>query len=59
MCKHLADSVKPTISSGVQTFTKGKSEFFAIWAARAVFPEFGGPSSRTVTKPDVSVARAG
>jgi hypothetical protein len=58
ICKHFADSVKPTISSGEQTFTKGKSEFFASCAARAVFPEFGGPSSRTETRPDVSVDRA-
>lgn len=46
------------MSSGVQTLTNGKSEFFAICAASAVFPLFGGPSKRTETSPDPSVARA-
>lgn len=51
MCKHFAVSVKPTISSGEHTLMKGKSEFLANWAAKAVFPAFGGPSSSTETKP--------
>lgn len=34
------------MSSGEQTLTKGKSEFFASIAARAVFPAFGGPTTR-------------
>lgn len=51
MCKHLAVSVKPTISSGEQTLMNGKSEFLASCAAKAVFPAFGGPSRSTDTKP--------
>lgn len=43
---HLADSVYPTMSSGEQTFTNGKSEFLASIAARAVFPAFGGPMTK-------------
>lgn len=58
MERHFADSIKPTMSSGVHTLTNGKSEFFAICAASAVFPLFGGPSKRTETSPDPSVARA-
>lgn len=51
ICKHLAVSVNPTISSGEQTFMNGKSESFANCAAKAVLPEFGGPSSNTDTNP--------
>lgn len=58
MERHFADSTKPTMSSGVQTLTNGKSELLAICAASAVFPLFGGPSKRTDTRPDPSVARA-
>lgn len=43
MVRHLDDSVKPTMSSGEHTLTNGKSDIFASCAARAVFPEFGGP----------------
>lgn len=43
MLRHLADSENPTISSGVQTLTNGKSDLLAISAASAVFPELGGP----------------
>lgn len=45
MVRHLDDSVKPTMSSGEHTLTNGKSDIFASCAARAVFPEFGGPSN--------------
>lgn len=51
ICKHLAVSVKPTISSGEHTFINGKSESLANCAASAVFPEFGGPSNNTDTNP--------
>jgi hypothetical protein len=56
--RHLADSVKPTISSGEQTLTKGKSELLANSAARAVLPELGGPSSSTDTRPEPSACIA-
>ena len=42
--RHLADSVNPTISSGEQIFTNGKSEDLASWAARADLPALGAPS---------------
>lgn len=51
ICKHLAVSVKPTISSGEHTLINGKSEFLASCAAKVVFPAFGGPSKSTDTKP--------
>ena len=54
MVRHLAASVKPIMSSGVQTFTNGKPEFLARNAAKAVFPELGGPSRRTETSPELS-----
>lgn len=44
MLIHLADSVKPTMSSGEQTLINGKSEFLASIAANAVLPAFGGPN---------------
>lgn len=42
---HLADSVKPTMSSGLHIFTNGNPLFRANWAAKAVLPAFGAPSS--------------
>lgn len=51
MFKHLAVSVNPTISSGEHTLTNGKSDSLASCAAKAVFPELGGPSIKTDTKP--------
>lgn len=42
---HLACSVKPTMSSGEHTLTKGKSELFANMAASAVLPAFGDPKN--------------
>lgn len=51
--KHFAVSVNPTISSGEQILTKGKSEFLATCAAKAVLPEFGGPSINTDTRPKI------
>ena len=47
----MADSENPTISSGLQTLTKGKLDFLARLAANAVLPEFGGPSIRIETRP--------
>ena len=43
MAWHLAASWYPTNGSGEHIFKKGKSEFLAICAARAVLPLFGGP----------------
>lgn len=40
---HFAASVKPIISSGELTLMNGNSESFAICAASAVLPLFGGP----------------
>lgn len=51
MYRHFAVSVKPTISSAEHTLMKGKSEFLANWAAKAVFPALGGPSRSTDTNP--------
>ena len=36
--------------SGVHILMKGKSEFWAIWAARAVLPELGGPEIYEIYK---------
>ena len=44
--RHLADSVKPTMSSGEQILTKGNPDILANRAARAVLPAFGAPSRR-------------
>lgn len=54
ICRHFAASEKPTISSGLQILIKGKSEFFANWAAMAVLPALGGPSISTETSPNNS-----
>lgn len=51
ICKHLAVSLNPTISSGEQILMNGKSERSANLAASAVLPAFGGPSNRMDTKP--------
>ena len=48
----MADSVKPTMSSGLQILTKGNPELMANWAARAVLPALGAPSRRMLTNPD-------
>ena len=39
MTSHLALSEKPTMFSGEMTFTKGKLDSLAMYAARAVFPQ--------------------
>lgn len=57
ICRHLADSVKPTISSGAQILMNGKSDRSAILAANAVLPLFGGPSKRIDTKPTNQIAQ--
>lgn len=44
MAMHLAVSVKPTMSFGVQTLRNGKSDIKANLAANAVFPELGAPT---------------
>ena len=57
MARHLAFSWKPTIVSGEQIFKNGNSEFCAIEAARAVFPELGGPEKTNFgVKGDVKIA---
>jgi hypothetical protein len=40
---HFAASVYPTILSGEMILMNGKSDSFAIVAANAVLPVFGGP----------------
>jgi len=42
------------MSLEVMTFTKGKSEYFARWAARAEVPAVGDPSSRRHRRLEVS-----
>lgn len=46
MAWHLAVSEKPIILSGEQILMKGKLDSSAIFAAKAVFPLWGGPAWR-------------
>lgn len=46
IARHFAVSEYPTMSSGVTTLMNGKSESFAIFAARQVFPLFKGPVNK-------------
>ena len=54
ICMHFADSVKPTMSSGLQILTNGKPDILASLAAKAVLPAFGVPSNRILTNPSMS-----
>ena len=44
---HWAGSENPIMFSGLQILRNGNSEFLAICAAKAVFPECGAPKSTT------------
>lgn len=46
MAWHLAVSENPIILSGEQILIKGKLDSSAIFAAKAVFPLWGGPEAK-------------